>query len=380
MGGNHPAGRLGDGGAAAGGADAGAGCSGERRRACEPLEPARSRRASRMRCCCSRSCTRSTPRPSCSRSSCSPCSGAAGSRVGGRCAALRLSLEDLPLALAVGFLLAHLPNALYPVLEHDDNVYHLYLPTRYLATHAFDAPVFSLYGAMPHLIEVLYVVPLALGDFVAGKLFAFSIHFWILAGLGGCVRPRLGRLGVGVAARCCTCPVRTSSGTSAAPTTSRSSASSCSGRRWRSASWWDTRRAAYLAIVGHRLRRRLRLEVHGLAVRRRDPRVHRGRDRSPRARARLDACVPRCFWWRPAAVLVLPWIVEEPRHDRQSRLSEPHRRLWRPVLVGDPGLPSLEVAGREWRRAQGPRELSAAAPAAGRPTRACSSPRPSRAA
>jgi len=31
-------------------------------------------------------------------------------------------LQDLPLAIAVLFLLAHLPNALYPVLDHDDNV------------------------------------------------------------------------------------------------------------------------------------------------------------------------------------------------------------------------------------------------------------------
>jgi hypothetical protein len=109
------------------------------------------------------------------------------------------------------------------VLDHDDNVYHLYLPMRYLATHAFAAPVFSLYGAMPHLIEMLYTLPLALGDFVAGKVFAFAIHFWILAGLGGGVRARLGRLG---ASRLIL----------AAPTTSRSWASSCSGRRSRSTS------------------------------------------------------------------------------------------------------------------------------------------------
>jgi hypothetical protein len=113
---------------------------------------------------------------------------------------LRPSLRDLPLVIAVLFLLAHLPHALYPVLEHDDNVYHLELPQHYLESHALDAPVFSLYGAMPHLIEILYVVPLALGDFVAPKVFALFLNFWILAGIGAFALPRLGRLGVGVGA------------------------------------------------------------------------------------------------------------------------------------------------------------------------------------
>ena len=162
---------------------------------------------------------------------------------------LRFSLEDLPFALAVGFLLVHLPNALYPVLDHDDNVYHLYLPTRYLATHALDAPVFSLYGSMPHLIEVLYAVPLALGDFVAGKVFAFSIHFWILAGLGGFVRPRLGRLGVGVAA------LLYVSGQNVEQHLGTAYNEPILGFFLLGAAlafgvWWETRRAAYLAIVG----------------------------------------------------------------------------------------------------------------------------------
>jgi hypothetical protein len=113
---------------------------------------------------------------------------------------VRPSLQDLPLAIAVLFLLAHLPNALYPVLDHDDNVYHIELPQHYLESHALDAPVFSLYGAMPHLIELLYAVPLSLGDLVAPKVFALSINFWILAGIGAFALPRLGRIGVGVGA------------------------------------------------------------------------------------------------------------------------------------------------------------------------------------
>jgi hypothetical protein len=113
---------------------------------------------------------------------------------------LRPSLADLPLGVALAFLLFRLPRALYPVIDHDDNVYHLLLPKHYLATHALDAPLFNLYGAMPHLIELLYVLPMTLGDYVAAKVFVFSIHFWMLLGLGACVQPRLGRLGVGAAA------------------------------------------------------------------------------------------------------------------------------------------------------------------------------------
>ena len=221
---------------------------------------------------------------------------------------LRFSLEDLPLVLAVGFLLAHLPNALYPVLDHDDNVYHLYLPTRYLATHAFDAPVFSLYGSMPHLIEVLYAVPLALGDFVAGKLFAFSIHFWILAGLGGCVRPRLGRLGVGVAA------LLYVSGQNVEWHLSRAYNEPIVGFFLLGAAlafgvWWDTRRAAYLAIVGIACGAACAskytvwfcvaaiLASTAVAIVRREP------ERSRRLHAAILLVAP-------CGLLVLPWIFE----------------------------------------------------------------------
>ena len=162
---------------------------------------------------------------------------------------LRPSLRDLPLAIAVAFVLAHLPNALYPVLDHDDNVYHLELPKHYLASHALDAPVFSLYGAMPHLIEILYVVPLALGDFVAGKVFALSIHFWILAGIGAFALPRIGRLGVGVGALLCL------SGQNVEWHLGRAYNEPILGFFLLGAAlaflaWWETRRGVYLAIVG----------------------------------------------------------------------------------------------------------------------------------
>ena len=162
---------------------------------------------------------------------------------------LRLSLRDLPLAVAVAFLLAHLPNALYPVLDHDDNVYHLELPQHYLESHSLDAPIFSLYGAMPHLIEILYVVPLALGDFVAPKVFALSIHFWILAGIGAFALPRLGRLGVGVGA------LLYLSGQNVEWHLGRAYNEPILGFFVLGAAlafiaWWETRRGAHLAIVG----------------------------------------------------------------------------------------------------------------------------------
>ena len=162
---------------------------------------------------------------------------------------LRPSLRDLPLAIAVIFLLAHLPNALYPVLDHDDIVYHLELPQHYLASHALDAPVFSLYGAMPHLIEILYVVPLALGDFVAPKVFALSIHFWIVAGIGAFALPRLGRLGVGVGA------LLYLSGQNVEWHLGRAYNEPVLGFFLLGAAlafiaWWETRRGAYLGIVG----------------------------------------------------------------------------------------------------------------------------------
>jgi len=161
----------------------------------------------------------------------------------------RLSARDLPLAIAVIFLLAHLPNALYPVLDHDDNVYHLQLPQHYLASHALDAPIFSLYGAMPHLVEILYVVPLAMGDFVAPKVFALSINFWILAGIGAFALPRLGRLGVGAGA------LLYLSGQNVEWHLGRAYNEPVLGFFLLGAAlafiaWWETRRGAYLAIVG----------------------------------------------------------------------------------------------------------------------------------
>ncbi len=246
----------------------------------------------------------------------------------------RPSLEDLPLALAVAFVCLHLPNALYPVLDHDDNVYHLFLPRHYLESHAFDAPIFGLYGAMPHLIEVLYAIPLALGDFVAGKLLAFSIHFWILAGLGGCVRPRLGRIGVGVLA------LLYVSGQNVASHFGRAYNEPILGFFLLGAAlafvvWWDTRRGAYLAIAGIAcgaacaskytawLYVAAIFAAWGLAILRLEP--------EPRGRLRAASLLVI-----PCAALVLPWLLQG---------------LWR---TGNPVYPNLvgSLGGPYWSETQ----------------------------
>ena len=221
---------------------------------------------------------------------------------------LRLSPRDLPLAIAVIFLLAHLPNALYPVLTHDDNVYHLQLPQHYLASHALDAPIFSLYGAMPHLIELLYVVPLALGDLVAPKVFALSIHFWILAGIGAFALPRIGRLGVGAGA------LLYLSGQNVEWHLGRAYNEPILGFFLLGAAlaflaWWETRRGAHLAIVGIAcgaacaskytawLFSAVILASAAAAILRLEP----GAPRRLRAAALLLL---------PCAALVLPWVVK----------------------------------------------------------------------
>ncbi len=113
---------------------------------------------------------------------------------------VRPRLQDAPLIVAVAFLASFLPYALEPQLHHDDNVYHLLLPKTYLAAHALVALPFNLYANMPHLVEILYTWPMAVGDFTAPKVASFSLQFWIMAGLVAGVAPRAGRFGAGLAA------------------------------------------------------------------------------------------------------------------------------------------------------------------------------------
>lgn len=107
---------------------------------------------------------------------------------------------DAPLVLALVFAATFVPSALDPSLMHDDNVYHLKLPSEYLAHHALVSFPMNLYANMPHLVEVLYTLPMAIGDYTAAKVFTLSLTFWTIGGLVAFARPLLGRWLAGVAA------------------------------------------------------------------------------------------------------------------------------------------------------------------------------------
>ena len=110
------------------------------------------------------------------------------------------SLSDVPLIASIAFVLAHVPRALSPVLEHDENVYHLLLPKLYLAAHALSPLAWSLGANMPHLVDLSFVFPVALGGFTAAKVFVLGFIVWTLVGLAPFGRAMLGPVGPGVLA------------------------------------------------------------------------------------------------------------------------------------------------------------------------------------
>jgi hypothetical protein len=111
-----------------------------------------------------------------------------------------LALTDLPAALAILVVVLHLPGALYPVLENDESVYHLLLPKLYLASRGFVALPWNLYANMPHLVDLSYVMPGALGEFTAAKVFVLGFAVWTMAGLSPLARELLGPAGPGILA------------------------------------------------------------------------------------------------------------------------------------------------------------------------------------
>lgn len=111
-----------------------------------------------------------------------------------------VTLSDVPMMASVAFVLAHVPKALYPVLEHDENVYHLLLPKLYLAAHALVPLPWSLFANMPHLVDLSFVFPVALGGFTAAKVFVLGFLAWTLVGLAPFGRAMLGPIGPGVLA------------------------------------------------------------------------------------------------------------------------------------------------------------------------------------
>ena len=109
-----------------------------------------------------------------------------------------LSWQDIPLLLGIVFLASHIPNELYPVLGHDDNVYHLLIPRLYLENHGLIYLPSNLYANMPHIVEVLYTIPMAIGDFTAPKVLSVAFSFWTIAALYVFALPLLGRFGAGL--------------------------------------------------------------------------------------------------------------------------------------------------------------------------------------
>lgn len=112
----------------------------------------------------------------------------------------RPAAADVPLIACLAFVAIRIPAALYPVLEHDENVYHLLLPKLYLASHRVVALPWSLGANMPHLVDLSYVLPTAWGGFTAAKVFAIGCIVWTIAGLAPFGRAALGPMGPGVLA------------------------------------------------------------------------------------------------------------------------------------------------------------------------------------
>ena len=109
-----------------------------------------------------------------------------------------LSWQDIPLLLGIVFLVSHIPNALYPGLIFDDNVYHLLIPRLYIENHGLIYLPSHLFANMPHIVEMLYTVPMAIGDFTAPKVLALAFSFWTIAALYLFALPLLGRFGAGL--------------------------------------------------------------------------------------------------------------------------------------------------------------------------------------
>jgi hypothetical protein len=104
------------------------------------------------------------------------------------------------LIASAAFVVAHVPKALYPVLEHDESSYHLLLPKLYLAAHALVPLPWSLFANMPHLVDLSFVFPVALGGFIAAKVFVLGFIGWTLVGLAPFGRSMFGPIGPGVLA------------------------------------------------------------------------------------------------------------------------------------------------------------------------------------
>lgn len=112
----------------------------------------------------------------------------------------RLGWRDAPLVVAFLFAASFALAALDPILTHDDDSYHLLIPKTYLDAHRLVWMPLNVYANMPHAVEVLYVPALAIGDYTAPKVLAFSFHFLTLAGIASFGFRHLGRVEAGILA------------------------------------------------------------------------------------------------------------------------------------------------------------------------------------
>jgi len=121
---------------------------------------------------------------------------------------LALAMRRRTVAAAVGFqpgvlgwvafaiVLLHVPKAFIPDFAHDDLVYHLALPARYLRDHAMLAQPFGLNDLMPHNLDLLNVPAMAGGDYPAARLLGLVLEMCVVVLLiGGARRLDAARLG-----------------------------------------------------------------------------------------------------------------------------------------------------------------------------------------
>lgn len=111
----------------------------------------------------------------------------------------RPSIDDLGLLLGLAVVAAMIPKGLSPILAYDDNAYHLLIPRTYLDAHGIGY-LRHLNANMPHLVELIYLFPLSLGDFTAPKTVSLFFNAWTVIGLVAYLRGRVGGAMAGIGA------------------------------------------------------------------------------------------------------------------------------------------------------------------------------------
>ncbi|MBZ0110997.1 MAG: glycosyltransferase 87 family protein [Thermoanaerobaculia bacterium] len=110
----------------------------------------------------------------------------------------RPTWSDSPALCALAFFLVRGLSAFVPLFRHDDLSYHLLLPNLYLEAGGWVVKPELLYANMPHLTEVLYTWPLALGGWVAVPVFVLTVSLWTGVRLWQATEIRAGRVAAGL--------------------------------------------------------------------------------------------------------------------------------------------------------------------------------------